>query len=384
MQRERITLLLVEDNPGDARLLREMLAETAVVELDVHQVSRLDDAIELLTSAHHDVVLLDLSLPDSEGLETLVRLQAQTPDVPVVVLTGLHDETLAIRAVQKGAEDYLVKGHVDGNVLLRSIRYAIERKRAGIQRAQLIREQIARAEAETALRVRDEFLALASHDLKNPLTTIKGLSQLLKRYASHLSPSDEVKRIVDGLTTIDATTTRMLSLMNELLDVAHMQMGRPLLLDRREIDLVALSRQVTAEYDQSGERHRITVESSVPELLGNWDAPRLERVLGNLLSNAMKYSPEGGDVVVQIEQEMDWAVLSVRDRGIGIPAGDLPRIFDRFHRAANVIGRVEGTGIGLASARHIAEQHGGTITVESEVGSGSSFTVRLPLSDGNR
>jgi signal transduction histidine kinase len=269
-------------------------------------------------------------------------------------------------------------------VLLRSIRYAIERKRAGIQRAQLIREQIARAEAETALRVRDEFLALASHDLKNPLTTIKGLSQLLKRYASHLSPSDEVKRIVDGLTTIDATTTRMLSLMNELLDVAHMQMGRPLLLDRREIDLVALSRQVTAEYDQSGERHRITVESSVPELLGNWDAPRLERVLGNLLSNAMKYSPEGGDVVVQIEQEMDWAVLSVRDRGIGIPAGDLPRIFDRFHRAANVIGRVEGTGIGLASARHIAEQHGGTITVESEVGSGSSFTVRLPLSDGNR
>lgn len=122
----------------------------------------------------------------------------------------------------------------------------------------------------------------------------------------------------------------------------------------------------------------------MPELVGDWDRVRLERLVDNLLSNAIKYSPHGGDVVVTIRQARchggDWAVLAVRDQGIGIPAAEFGRIFERFHRGTNVAGRITGTGIGLASARQVAAEHGGSIAVESREGGGSTFTVRLPLS----
>jgi signal transduction histidine kinase len=123
----------------------------------------------------------------------------------------------------------------------------------------------------------------------------------------------------------------------------------------------------------------------VPALFGDWDAARLGRVLANLLANAIKYSPQGGPITVDLKrEEMDagaFAVLAVRDQGLGIPAEDLPRIFEPFQRARNVVGRIGGSGLGLASVRQIVEQHGGTIAVTSEGGAGSTFTVRLPLKE---
>ena len=118
------------------------------------------------------------------------------------------------------------------------------------------------------------------------------------------------------------------------------------------------------------------------ELVGFWDAARLERVIANLVNNAIKYSPEGGEVIVRITRDTDeasWAVVAVEDHGIGIPKSDLPRVFERFQRGANVQGRIGGAGIGLASARQIVEQHGGSIGVQSQKGVGSTFTVRLQL-----
>jgi signal transduction histidine kinase len=127
----------------------------------------------------------------------------------------------------------------------------------------------------------------------------------------------------------------------------------------------------------------VRLEASQLSLVGLWDQDRLERVLHNLLSNAIKYSPAGGEVRVSIQRERtlggDWAVVSVRDQGLGIPAAEVPRIFDGFHRASNVAGRISGTGIGLATARQVVEQHGGTLGVATEEGRGSTFTVRLPL-----
>ena len=122
----------------------------------------------------------------------------------------------------------------------------------------------------------------------------------------------------------------------------------------------------------------------MPQLIGSWDPARMERVLDNLLGNAVKYSPTGGEIVVGVSHEQtaagDWAVLVVRDQGVGIPAADLPHVFEPFHRARNV-GKVAGTGIGLAGVRRIVEQHGGAITAESREGVGSAFRVRLPLTD---
>jgi len=143
---------------------------------------------------------------------------------------------------------------------------------------------------------------------------------------------------------------------------------------------VALARRVATLHQQNTDAHQITVVATEPEIAGEWDAARLERALDNLIGNAVKYSPGGGTVTVSLarDEAQQAAILSVRDEGLGIPAGDLPHIFERFHRAGNV-GRIPGTGVGLAAVRQIVEQHGGPITVDSAPGQGSTFTVRLPL-----
>jgi PAS domain S-box-containing protein len=156
-ERVPLDVLLVEDNPGDARLIREMLNDVPAARLRLHHADRLAAGLERLDGV--DVVLLDLSLPDSHGLQTFQRVRERAPSVPVVVLTGLDDETVAVRAVQEGAQDYLPKGQVDGQLLVPSLRYAIERQRAEEERAQLlVREQTARAEAERLARERAAIL----------------------------------------------------------------------------------------------------------------------------------------------------------------------------------------------------------------------------------
>jgi signal transduction histidine kinase len=176
----------------------------------------------------------------------------------------------------------------------------------------------------------------------------------------------------------------MQSMIDELVDTARLHSGQRLDLQRRPMDLVALARHVTDEYRQTAERHRFRFETGAEELIGVWDHARLERVLLNLVGNAVKYSPQGGEIVVAAQREQDsdgreLATVTVRDQGLGIPAADLPRIFDRFHRASNVTGRIRGTGLGLSSARHVVEQHGGTIHAASTEGEGATFVVWLPL-----
>jgi signal transduction histidine kinase len=172
-------------------------------------------------------------------------------------------------------------------------------------------------------------------------------------------------------------------LIDQIMDAARIRGDRPLELEIRAADLVELAQSAVAAEQQISDRHTIRLELSEPSLIGQWDARRLERVVQNLLSNAIKYSPDGGEVLVTVRRERshagDWAVLSVRDEGIGIPERDLPYIFERFHRASNVAGRITGSGIGLATARQVAEQHGGTLRVESREGVGSTFTLRLPV-----
>jgi signal transduction histidine kinase len=236
----------------------------------------------------------------------------------------------------------------------------------------------AMTDLQKALRTRDEFLASASHDLKNPLASIKATAQLLERRLDHPETLD-LERVRDGLERVDAIATRAAGLVEELLDLARMQMGRPLDLEREPSDLVKLAMQVVDEHQHTAERHALRLITDETELIGNWDGRRLGRVLSNLLDNAVKYSPDGGDVELSLQREGDWAILEVKDHGIGIPERDHDRVFERFQRASNVERRIGGTGIGLASARHIVDSHGGTIRVQSQEGAGTTFVVRLPL-----
>lgn len=237
------------------------------------------------------------------------------------------------------------------------------------------------AELQQLMRARDEFLSSAAHDLRSPLAVVKSQAQLLHRRLVR-GEAIEGERLIQSLDSIDHSATRMTGLINELLDTARIQLGQPLELNRRPVDLVAIAQRVAAEHQRATDRHGIQVRAELPELSGEWDAERLERVLSNLVDNAVKYSPRGGEVTLVLGAEEgaegDWAVIEVRDQGLGIPSADLPYVFERFHRGKNVEGRIGGTGIGLAGARSIVESHGGTISVESEEGRGTVFWVRLP------
>ena len=237
-------------------------------------------------------------------------------------------------------------------------------------------------EAQEAVRLRNEFLSAISHDLGNPVAAIRMQSRLLRENVA--TEQDSASDLLEGLAQIEATARLAWSLIEELMDLARAQVGRSLELNWQKMDLAATVRDTVAAHQATREPHQIRLDLEIPELVGEWDATRVERVITNLLSNAIKYSPAGGEILVTLREEPrsgapgTWAVLGIADRGIGIPAADLPRIFERFRRAGNVQGRFPGTGIGLAGAREIVEHHGGTLTVESQEGAGTTVTMRLP------
>lgn len=226
------------------------------------------------------------------------------------------------------------------------------------------------------------FIDAIAHDLRNPLTAVLGQTQLMQRRlrrAGALEPADAEER----LTAIAAAATRAAGLIDDLIDTARLRASQPLEMHATDVDLVALVRACVAEAQRIGRSHRICLESESSSLVVAADARRIGRVVRNMLDNAIKYSPAGGDVVARLSRQSGpegaWAILDIEDRGLGIPEADLPHIFERFGRGSNVAGTIEGSGIGLTGAQQIAEQHGGAITVRSVVGQGSTFTLRLPL-----
>jgi len=254
----------------------------------------------------------------------------------------------------------------------------------------LAAEREARAQTEVALAARDAFLATISHDLQNPLASIKGHAQLLERQVAR-SGADTVpaERVLDAAGIIRTSADQMSAQVGELLDLARLQAGAPLQLDARPVDLVDLVRSVLDAHRETLAGRLVEFSASEPTLVGQWDPVRVRRVFSNLVTNAAKFSAEDAQIDVRVDREGGesgtgnaaeaWAVVSVRDRGVGIPAKDLTLIFERFHRAGNVKETIAGTGLGLASVSHIVELHGGSVQVHSEQGRGSTFTVRLPL-----
>jgi signal transduction histidine kinase len=295
-------------------------------------------------------------------------------------LTALGDKQHLIAGLQAGADDYLIKPFDIEDL---AARFLVAQRIIHLEteRLELLRtEQALRMQAEQAVHVRDEVLATVSHDLMAPVTAIKATAQLLqRRIASTSLPGD---KLLEGLERIAHVATQMSGSIEDLLDATQLAMGQSLHLRCEPTDLVTLARQAAEDRQRGTERHSFRVQSTLETLVGQWDAARLRRVLDNLLDNAVKYSPAGGDVTVGLErmerEGQTLAVLLVRDQGVGIPAEDQVRVFERFHRGANV-GRIAGTGIGLAGTREIVEQHGGSIEMQSGEGAGSTFTIRLPL-----
>ncbi|HEU4327111.1 MAG TPA: PAS domain S-box protein [Roseiflexaceae bacterium] len=247
------------------------------------------------------------------------------------------------------------------------------------RRLLLEREQDARVEAEAAVRQRDIFLSLAAHELRTPLASLLGYVQLIQRRAARGEPLPE--RHARMFEIIAGQTQRMSRMIGVLLDVSRIEVGQ-LTIERGRLDLGVLARRVVEEIQPALEHHTLVLEGDRAPLLVDGDEVRLEQVLQNLIQNALKYSPQGGAVVVRLAQQEGQASIAVTDQGIGIPEAALPNLFTRFFRADNADRHsISGTGIGLYVVSEVVALHGGRIAVQSAEGQGSTFTVYLPLAE---
>jgi len=241
--------------------------------------------------------------------------------------------------------------------------------------AKIGRDITLRREAE---RFADAFLADLAHDVNNPLATARLQAQLLRRRLRR-GPL-EAEKADESLAAVETSIAKVVRRINELSDISRLRLNGKLDLRLTSFDLNDVITNVVQSMQQ---RDRVAIESASPQLIGTWDAERLERVFDNLVTNALKYSGAETTVTVKLASEQSGdssrAIVQVIDSGIGIPEVDLPHIFDRFRRGSNVVGRFAGTGIGLAGTRQILELLGGEISIESKTGVGTTVTVRLPF-----
>ena len=393
-----LQVLLVEDNSGDARLLREMFSKEKTGSFELTHVLHLSEALKLLAKGGVDIVLLDMGLPDGHGLDTVRRARAVAPGVPLIVLTGLDDEALAAQAMTEGAQDYLIKGEIENRALPRALRHSIERHRmqpatdlvhAQVQarkgelkevNTQLRAEIVARDAAEQELRTNNQHLSrsnrdledfayVASHDLKAPLGGIDSAAKWLEEDLRD-SLSDESRKILGLMRNRIA---RMEKLLDDLL--SYSRAGRT--------DTAVRETNVADIFDSivgvliPPAHIQVRVEGGLPVIVTA--SAQLEQVLRNLINNAIKHhDKQSGEVVLSGKRVGDVVEFSVRDNGPGIA----PQFHDKIFQLFQTLKRrdeVEGSGMGLAVVKKLVEQQNGRITVHSRGdGTGSEFRFGWP------
>lgn len=366
-----LRVLLVEDNPGDAVLVREALADAPGPTFSLDWRPTLTDALTALAEGGFDAMLLDLSLPESRGIETLQRMRAAHDNVPILVLSGIDDEGTAVAALHAGAQDYLVKGRFDGPLLARALRYAIERKRARDEIEALNVELETRVQRRTAeLAAANEelegILHSLTHDLRTPLRSIHGFAELLLE--EHQSRLDADGR--DYLQRMVGASERLETVLDALLELSR---TTRITLRWEHFDLTAIAERVVADQrrawpDREVEAH---VEPGM-EAVGD---PRLIRIaLGQLVANAFKFTRDAERPTVRVGRQ-DGAFF-VADNGVGFDMAFADNLFRPFQRLHGDQG-FEGVGIGLATASRIIQRHGGKLWAEGEPGVGSTFRFTL-------
>jgi signal transduction histidine kinase len=379
-------ILLIDDNPDDRALARRMLERdlSGLETQEVFDAATLDQALE---EEPFDVVVTDYRLRWSDGLEVLRRVKEKDPDCPVVMFTGTGTEEVAVEAMKSGLDDYIVKSPQHYGRLPLAVRSALARAQQRRYTASLEsrlqtlldRERTARAAAEAASLMKDEFLATLSHELRTPLNAIVGWTHLLR---SGTLTGERLQRAVE---TIERNAYAQARLIDDLLDVSAIVSGK-MNLEVRPADFAKIIEAaldgVRPAADAKGIRLQVALDPDAGPVPG--DAARLQQVVWNLLSNAVKFTPVGGRVQVGLERRGGHARLSVRDSGVGIEPDFLPHVFEPFRQADSGTTRAQGgLGLGLAIVRRLVELHGGAVQAESEgPGQGATFVVELPLQAG--
>ncbi|MGF1535974.1 MAG: ATP-binding protein [Elainellaceae cyanobacterium] len=362
---DTISLLLVEDSASDISLVRRML-ERSRLDYEVKGATRLSEAIALAQQQQFDVALLDLTLPDSDGLATVESFLSAPVNLPTIVLTVLDDEGLALQSITQGAQDYLIKDEISPEMLTRSIRYSIERGR--------LMGQIQEANQEL-----EAFGYSAAHDLRAPLRAIMGFSDVL------LTDDDDEditvsEAAVDYIRHIQTSALRMSQLINDLLAYSRIRT------DSISLEVVDLNASVSnalaqLQGDIDRTQARITVDSPLPKVMGS--NALVVQAIANLVSNAVKFVEPGTQPHICIKAKQrdasgqHYVRLWVIDNGIGIAPRHREQIFQVFKRL-NGPSEYPGSGLGLAIVQKAIYRAGGVIGVDSTPGQGSQFWFELP------
>ncbi len=364
-----LSILLVEDSPQQALLLRRTVEDSSpgAQPLSVTHVSTIAAAGTRLMYRDIDAVLLDLGLPDSNGIDTLIRLRALAPDVPVVVLTGVDDDALGVRAIREGAYEYLVKGQLDGRAIARTLRHAVEQQKAS--------EALRRSEERTLQSQKMEAVGRLAggiaHDFNNLLTAMIGYAELVK---DALPPGSAA---MGDINEVLSAANRAASLTRQLLAFGRRQMLMPEVLSLGAVTLATqgMLRPLIGEDIDLMVRH----QPGVPPISA--DRGQIERVLMDLAVNARDAMPNGGVLTIEVgtgecpELGDDGplaVVLTVSDTGYGMDAKTLARIFEPFYTTKE---RGKGTGLGLSTVYGIVRQSGGHIEAASQPGRGTTFRM---------
>ncbi len=357
-----IRLLLIEDNPDDATFIEEVLKlQDSYATVDIARVSKLRDALTWLAKASFDVVLLDLSLPDASSTDSVSRVLAQAPHAPIIVLTGLDDREIALEALKKGAQDYLIKDSISGDLLIRAIRYAVERRRA---------EHRARVRAAVE---REDLIFTLANDLRVPhIGAMRAFDLLVQESLGPLNSEQK-----NMLLKVKQSSLEVLHMLQNLVHLYRLEQSSQKMM-AVPTDLNNLIEQVIQDWSYVANENNISVkvhsDLTAPVLL---DGTAFKRAVSNLIHNAIKFSFKGGLINVTCKCEGNWLYLVVKDQGKGMCCADQEKLFQRFWNDNDTMRHSNGSGVGLYVCRQIVEAHGGEITCTSEEGKGTTVTIKM-------
>lgn len=361
-------ILVVDDSSAVRRYLRTILARRAAT---VNTAATGQEALDKWRQdGACDLVLLDLLLPDTNGIDVLKEIRQTDEETAIVILTGMGDVKSAITAVQHGADSYVEKQDLAGGNNLDGFFYVLEQAlehRAGLVAARQLQE------------VKAEFYSMVTHDLRNPAGLV--LTSIEMLYAGDLTSWSSQQ--VQLLEIMQIASKKMLNLIDEYLDYAKIDAGY-LRVELADVDLrdVLDASLRTARVQIQAREQTLSTDVPVQPLMAEVDVERFGQVMDNLLSNAVKYTPTDGNISVQLRETGGYAVLSIGDTGMGIPQDRLSSLFTKYHRLPGEATRgIHGTGLGLLIVKEVVEAHGGTVWAESEgiPGKGSTFWVKVPL-----
>ena len=374
-------ILLVDDEPGVRAACRRVLEAE---QYHVVMASTGEEALSVLQEQAFDLILLDVVMPDIRGIDLLEPIQKHDPDTVCVIITGYATVELAVEATKAGAYSFLSKPF-SSDVLLLTVKQGLEKRRLALEarRAQALEKEAAKLtrakeEMERLDRFKSTFTLSVAHELRAPLTAIHSLLTALKQ---GYIPIEQMEHI---LTRATVRVDELLALVDDLLRLAVAKSDRQT--RKKKIvplaDLMEETLQLLTVEADSKEIKIICLISQRPLVEAYPD--QMTQLWSNLISNAIKYTPPGGNVAIGLDENDGWAIGTVEDTGIGIALEEQDKIFEEFYRTPQARQmQPRGTGLGLALVKQILELHGGTIEVSSEPGKGSRFSFWLPVAEAN-